>query len=137
MSYPCIRMQAEAVQLVRDASEKWLSQTDQKRNNIEQLAIQFLLAMDSTLCFFAVSLRMIALALWKDSMVAIDVRQAAVVAVSRGWYVKSDLFSAYPFSRAELALAAGSYLGKITPVIADHATVALRAIVGGTVTHCL
>ena len=34
-----IRMQAEAVQLVRDASEKWLSQVpDQKRNDIEQLA---------------------------------------------------------------------------------------------------
>ena len=52
-----------------------------------------------------------------------------MVAISRGWYVKSDLFSAYPFSRAELALAAGSYLGKITPTITDDATVALRAIV--------
>jgi len=125
-----IRMQAEAVQLVRDASEKWLSQVpDQKRNDIEQLAIQFLLAMDSTLCFFTVSLRMIALAPWKDSMVAIDVRQAAVVAISKGWYVKSDPFNAWPFSRAELALAAGSYLGKITPTLADDATVALRAIV--------
>ena len=132
-----IRMQAEAVQLVRDASEKWLSQVpDQKRNDIEQLAIQFLLAMDSTLCFFTVSLRMIALAPWKDSMVAmkdsmvaIDVRQAAVVAISKGWYVKSDPFNAWPFSRAELALAAGSYLGEITPTLADDATVALRAIV--------
>ena len=97
-----IRIQAEAVQLVRDASEKWLSQVpDQKRNDIEQLAIQFLLAMDSTLCFFTVSLRMIALAPWKDSMVAIDVRQAAVVAISKGWFVKSEPFNAYPFSRAE------------------------------------
>ena len=125
-----IRTQAEAVQLVRDASEKRLSQVpDQKRNDIEQLAIQFLLAMDSTLCFFTVSLRMFAFAPWKDSMVAIDVRQAAVVAISKGWYVKSDPFNAYPFSRAELALAAGSYLGKITPTLADDATVALRAIV--------
>ena len=125
-----IRMQAEAVQLVRDASEKRLSQVpDQKRNDIEQLAIQFLLAMDSTLCFFTVSLRMIALAPWEDSMVAIDVRQAAVVAISKGWFVKSEPFNAYPFSRAELALAAGSYLGKITPTLADDATVALRAIV--------
>ena len=118
-----IRMQAEAVQLVRDASEKWLSQMpDQKRNDIEQLAIQFLLAMDCTLCFFTVSLRMIALAPWKDSMVAIDVRQAAVVAISRGWYVKSDLFSAYPFSRAELALAAGSY------TIAQPRTVMIKSL---------
>ena len=125
-----IRIQAEAVQLVRDAGEKWLSQVpDQKRNDIEKFAIQFLLAMDSTLCFFTVSLRMIALAPWKDSMVSIDVRQAAVVAISKGWFVKSDPFNAYPFSRAELALAAGSYLGKITPTLADDATVAFRAIV--------
>ena len=125
-----IRNQAEAVQLVRDAGEKWLSQMpNQKRNDIEKFAVQFLLAMDSTLCFFTVSLRMIALAPWKDSMVSIDVRQAAVVAISRGWFVKGDPFNAYPFTRAELALAAGSYLGKITPNIADDATVALRAIV--------
>ena len=77
-----IRIQAEAAQLVRDAGEKWLLQvSDQKRNVIEKFAIQFLLAMDSTLCFFTVSLRMIALAPWKDSMVSIDVRQAAVVAI--------------------------------------------------------
>ena len=125
-----IRIQAEAVQLVRDAGEKWLSQVpDQKRNDIKKFAVQFLLAMDSTLCFFTVSLRMIALAPWKDSMVSIDVRQAAVVAISKGWFVKSDPFNAYPFTRAELALAAGSYLGKITPNLADDATVALRAIV--------
>ena len=72
---------------------------------------------------------MIALAPWKDSMVSIDVRQAAVVAISKGWCVKSVSFEAYPFTRAELALAAGSYLGKITPRVADDATVALRAIV--------
>ena len=125
-----IQNQAEAVQLIRDAGEKWLSQMpNQKRNDIEKFAVQFLLAMDSTLCFFIVSLRMIALAPWKDSMVAIDVRQAAVVAISRGWFVKGDPFNAYPFTRAELALAAGSYLGKISPNIADDATVALRAIV--------
>ena len=125
-----IQIQAEAVQLVRDAGEKWLSQVpNQKRNDIENFAVQFLLAMDSTLCFFTVSLRMIALAPWKDSMVSIDVRQAAVVAISKGWFVKSDPFTTYPFTRAELALAAGSYLGKITPNLADDATVALRAIV--------
>ena len=42
---------------------------------------------------------MIALAPWKDSMVSIDVRQVAVVAISKGWFESS------PFTRAELALA--------------------------------
>ena len=125
-----IQHQAEAVQLVKDAGEKWLLQVpNQKRNDIEKFAVQFLLTMDSTLCFFTISLRVIALAPWKDSMVSIDVRQAAVVAISKGWFVKGDLFAAYPFTRAELALAAGSYLGKITPNLAEDATVALRAIV--------
>ena len=56
-----IQIQAEAAQLVRDAGEKWLSQMPiRQRNDIEKLAIQFLLAMDST-----VSLRMIALAPWE------------------------------------------------------------------------
>ena len=125
-----IKRQAEAVQLIKDVGEKWLSEIPtQRRSDIEKLACQFLLTMDSTLCFFTVSLRMLALAPWKDPMVAIDVRQAAMVAISRGWYVKSEAFSAYPFTRAELALAAGSYLGKITPTISEDATVALRAIV--------
>ena len=57
-----IQIQAEAVQLVRDAGEKWLSgMPNQKRNDIEKFAVQFLLAMDSTLCFFTVALRMIPL----------------------------------------------------------------------------
>ena len=125
-----IKRQAEAVQLIRDAGEKWLSEISvQKRNDIEKLACQFLLTMDSTLCFFTVSLRMLALAPWKDPMVAIDVRQAAMVAIARGWYVRSEGFSAYPFTRAELALAAGSYLGKITPTVSEDTTVALRVIV--------
>lgn len=124
-----LQRQAEAVQLIRDAGEKWSQMPGQKRKDIEQRACQFLLTMNSTLCFFTVSLRMLAFAPWKDSMVALDVRQAALVAIARGWYVKSVDFSAYPFSRAELALAAGTYLGMITPTISEDATVALRAIV--------
>ena len=60
-------------------------------------------------------------------MVSIDVRQAAVVAISKGWFVKSGSFNAYPFTRAELALAAGSYLGKITPSVADDANCCLES----------
>ena len=125
-----IREQAEAVQSIRDAGEKWSTHMPvSRRNEIENLAIQFLLSMNSTLCFFTVALRMIGFAPWKDSLVATDVRQSAVVAISKGWYVALDHFSAYPFTRAELALAAGSYLGQITPTISEDATVALRTIV--------
>ena len=62
-------------------------------------------------------------------MVSLDVRQASIVAISRGWYVKCEDFGKYPFTRAELALAAGAYQGLLTPTIPDDTTVALRAII--------
>ena len=108
-----LRKQAVAVEQVRDAGAKWLSQyPDAQRNSIEQYAVSFLLAMNSTLCFFTV-----------------DVRQSAMVAISRGWFVKCESFCKYPFSRAELALAAGAYQGLLVPTIPDDTTVALRTII--------
>ena len=52
-------------------------------------------------------------------MITPDVRQAAMVAISRGWFVKSENFTKYPFTRAELALAAGAYQGLLVPTIPD------------------
>ena len=62
-------------------------------------------------------------------MISPDVRQAAMVAISRGWFVKSENFTKYPFTRAELALAAGAYQGLLVPTIPDDTTVALRTII--------
>ena len=48
-----MRKQAVAVEQIRDAGTKWLSKyPDGQRNSIEQLAVNFLLTMNSTLCFF-------------------------------------------------------------------------------------
>ena len=109
-----LHKQTVAVEQVRDAGSKWLTQyPEAKRNAIEQLAVSFLLAMNSTLCFFTVAMRMLSKAPWTDPMISPDVRQAAMVAISRGWFVKSENFSKYPFTRAELALAAGTYQGHL------------------------
>ena len=125
-----LRKQAVAVEQVRDAGSKWLTQCPEaKRNEIEQLAVSFLLAMNSTLCFFTVAMRMLSKAPWTDPMISPDVRQAAMVAISRGWFVKSENFTKYPFTRAELALAAGAYQGLLVPTIPDDTTVALRTII--------
>ena len=52
-----IRKQAIAVEQVRDASCKWLTDYPMmKKNDIEQLAVRFLLTMNSTLCFFTVAM---------------------------------------------------------------------------------
>ena len=79
-----IRKQAIAVEQVRDASGKWLTDYPmKKRNEIEQLAVRFLLTMNSTLCFFTVAMRMLSKAPWTESMASVDVRQFALVAISR------------------------------------------------------
>ena len=125
-----VRKQALAVEQVRDASTKWLGQYPvHQRESIEQLAVNFLLAMNSTLCFFTVAMRMLSKAPWTEAMISLDVRQVAMVAISRGWFVKCDSFSKYPFTRAELALAAGAYQGLLLPAIPDDTTVALRTII--------
>ena len=72
---------------------------------------------------------MLSKAPWTDAMISLDVRQSALVAISRGWFVKSESFCRYPFSRAELALAAGAYQGLIAPTVPDDTTVALRTII--------
>ena len=100
-----------------------------KKNDIEQLAVRFLLTMNSTLCFFTVAMRMLSKAPWTESMASVDVRQFALVAISRGWYVKQLASTKHPFTRAELALAAGVYEGLITPTVPDDTTVALRTII--------
>ena len=125
-----IRKQAIAVEQVRDASCKWLTDyPTMKKNDIEQLAVRFLLTMNSTLCFFTVAMRMLSKAPWTESMASVDVRQSALVAISRGWYVKQVVSIKHPFTRAELALAAGVYEGLITPTLPDDTTVALRTII--------
>ena len=125
-----IRKQAIAVEQVRDASSKWLTDyPNVQKNAIEQLAVRFLLTMNSTLCFFTVAMRMLSKAPWTESMGSIDVRQSALVAISRGWFVKNEGTIKYPFTRAELALAAGVYEGLLTPTLPDDTTVALRTII--------
>ena len=88
-----IRKQAAAVEQIRDAGTKWLSNyPDEQRNSIERLAVSFLLAMNSTLCFFTVAMRMLSKAPWTDAMISVDVRQSALVVISRGWFVMSESF---------------------------------------------
>ena len=63
-----IRKHAIAVEQVRDAGSKWLTEySNVQKNVIEQLAVRFLLTMNSTLCFFTVAMRMLSKAPWTES----------------------------------------------------------------------
>ena len=72
---------------------------------------------------------MLSKAPWTESMASVDVRQFALVAISRGWYVKQLASTKHSFTRADLVLAAGVYEGLITPTLPDDTTVALRTII--------
>ncbi len=99
---------------ITDATQKWcgcLPKAHQER--IISLGEKFLKRMDSTLCFLIVVYRMLAKANWTRSMVAVDVKQAALYAISKGWHVKAVDFHDYPCTREEFAVSAATYLDKI------------------------
>ena len=104
----------ERLARVTDATQKWCSclpKAHQER--IISLGEKFLRRMDSTLCFLIVVYRMLAKANWTRAMVAVDIKQAALYAISKGWYVKASDFRDYPFTREEFAVSAATYLDKI------------------------
>ena len=90
---------------ITDATQKWCSclpKAHQER--IISLGEKFLRRMDSTLCFLIVVYRMLAKANWTRSMVAVDIKQAALYAISKGWHVKALDFRDYPFTRGVCSL---------------------------------
>ena len=109
-----VEQKQERLARVTDATQKWCSclpKAHQER--IISLGERFLRRMDSTLCFLVVVYRMLAKANWTRSMVAVDIKQAALYAISKGWYVKAGDFRDYPFTREEFAVSAATYLDKI------------------------
>ena len=66
----------------------------------------------------------------------IDVRQAALVAISKGWYLYTSASGSFPFSPAELAIAAGLYEGIIEPAAQDDVTHGLKVIIDHLPQEC-
>ena len=106
--------QQERRKRIIDATHKWCSCLPKPhQNKLISLGEKFLRRMDSTMCFLIVAYRMLAKPNWSRAMVAVDIKQAALYAISKGWHVKSDDFHDYPFTREEFAVSAASYLDKI------------------------
>ena len=132
-----IRDRAKAVAKVQDASTKWLANFDaDTRNTVESTAVQILLSMHATFCYYVVAMRLLTKAPWTENMVSIDVRQAALVAISKGWYLYSNAGGSFPFSPAELAIAAGLYEGIIEPAAQDDVTHGLKVIIDHLPQEC-
>ena len=131
-----IRERANAVAKVQDASIKWLGNIDAgTKNTVEITAVQILLSMHATFCYYVVAMRLLTKAPWTGNMVSIDVRQAALVAISKGWYLYSNNSGSFP-SPAELAIAAGLYEGSIEPAAQDDVTHGLKVIIDHLPQEC-
>lgn len=61
-------------------------------------------------------------------MISVDIRHAALFAISKGWYLQVSEFKDYPFTSAELAVAAATYLEQIPPDVPDDPFYTLSTI---------
>ena len=107
-------------QSIREANMKWHAQENEEfRSEAGKYALEFLKSMNGTLCYLMVAFRMLSKAPWTAKMVCVHIRQAAIYAISKGWYLKTNESHGIQFSRAELALAAGTFLGDLKPNLPD------------------
>ena len=107
-------------QSIHEANIKWHSEEEQEfRTLTGKYAVDFLKTMNGTLCYLMVAFRMLAKAPWTPRMVCVHVRQAALYAISKGWFFHTLTSHGIQFSRAEMALAAGTFLGDLTPNLPD------------------
>ncbi len=107
-------------QSMHEANIKWhTNDAEEFRTMAGRYALDFLKSMNGTLCHLMVAFRMLAKAPWTARMVCVHVRQAAIYAISKGWFVNTVNSHGIHFSRAELALAAGTFLGDLKPNLPD------------------
>ena len=115
---------------IQEVNQKWhADDEDDFRNSAGRYALSLLRSMNGTLCYLTVACRMLAKAPWVSSMVSVRIRQAAIYAISQGWYVNTQLSHAINFSRTELALAAGTFQGDLTPNLPDDTAYPLFLVI--------
>ena len=69
-------------------------------------------------------------------MIAVDIKQAAFYAISKGWSLKDPTAGDFPFSVAELAVAAATYLEQIPPGVPEDPFYALFVMLGFLPPEC-
>ncbi len=115
---------------INDANAKWHAEDDEAyRNAVAEYALGSLRSMDGTLCFLAVAFRMLAKAPWTSTMISIHIRQAALQAIHEGWFLKTQRTHGIAFGRTELALAASTFLGDLTPELPNDTDYPLFLII--------
>ena len=115
---------------VGDAVGKWcggLHFAHQQR--IAHVALKFLRHISPTISLIASTFRLLARAPWISNMIAIDIKQAALYAVSKDWHLRTSHFREFPFSKAEFAVAAATYLERVPHRVPDDPLPTITAII--------
>ena len=105
---------------ISDSVGKWcrsLSFSHQQR--VAHVALKFLRRIESTICLIAAAYRLLAKAPWTGKMIATDIKQAALYAVSKGWHLKMPHLREFPFSKVDFAVAAATYLEQVPPSVSE------------------
>ena len=122
-----ILMKAE----INDAIHKWCpTYPTAHQTRIAHIAFKFRSRISSTICFLVAAYKLLAKAPWTTNMIAVDIKQAAFYAISKGWSLKDPTAGDFPFSVAELAVAAATYLEQITPGVPEDPFNALFVMLG-------
>ena len=116
---------------INDAIHKWCATYPPAHQiRVAHIAFKFRSRISSTICFLVAAYRLLAKAPWTTNMIAVDIKQAAFYAISKGWSLKDPTAGDFPFSVAELAVAAATYLEQITPGVPEDPFYALFVMLG-------
>lgn len=69
-------------------------------------------------------------------MIAVDINQAALYAISKGWSLKAPTAGDFPFTIAELAAAAASYLEQVPPGVPEDLFYTMHVMLGFLPPEC-
>ena len=116
---------------INDAVHKWCATYPAAHQmRVAHVAFKFRCRISSTICFLVAAYRLLAKAPWTTNMIAVDIKQAAFYAISKGWSLKDPTAGDFPFSVAELAVAAATYLEQIPPGVPEDPFYALFVMLG-------
>ena len=105
---------------ISDSVGKWCGSLNfSHQQRIAHVALKVLRRVESTICLIAAAYRLLARAPWTKKMIATDIKQAALYAVSKGWHLKMPYIRDVPFSKADFAVAAATYLEQVPPNVPE------------------
>lgn len=119
------------------AVHKWCSslpQTHQTR--IAHIALKIHRRIASTICFLVAAFRMLSKLPGQGTWLQSILSRLLCFAISKGWCLNATNFRDYPFTPAELAVAAATYLERIPLNVPDDPFYTLSTIIGCLPLEC-